>query len=339
VSSAPQNFLIRVSSLLDVRQAEATTRSFAGILGFSPDDCDQLAIVVSELGSNLVKHAHGGSIQLRDIAGAGCSGIEIDSEDEGPGFRDFEQALTDGYSTAGSLGTSLGAINRLMDDLEFSSLPEGGARIVCKRWLRPAATISFGCWLEFGAATRSYRMQRENGDAFIVRQWQGKAIVGVIDGLGHGQFAQRASQTAKQYIETHFDQSLDNLFRGVGRACRATRGVVMALAAFDGAQRTFKLGSVGNIETRVYGQTGPLNFVLRRGVIGLNAPQPVVSDHAWTPQSIMIMHSDGLRTHWDWQEFRELANEPAEVIARALLNALGKLDDDATIVVVRTARS
>lgn len=339
MSSTAQNFLIRVSNLLDVRQAEATARSFAGTLGFSQDDCEQLALVVSELGSNLVKHAHGGTIQLRDIATAGRAGIEIDSEDEGPGIRDFEQAVTDGYSTAGSLGTGLGAVNRLMDDLEFSSLPEGGARIVCKRWLRPANAVNFDRWLEFGVATRSYRMQRENGDAFVVRQWQGNAIVGVIDGLGHGQLAQRAAQTARQYLEAHFDQSLDNLFRGVGRACRATRGVVMALAAFDGARRAFKLGSVGNIETRVHGQANPLNYVVRRGVIGLNAPQAVISEHAWTPQSIMIMHSDGLHAHWDWKDFREVANESAEVIAQRLLRVLGKDDDDATVLVVRAARS
>ncbi len=52
----------------------------------------------------------------------------------------------------------------------------------------------------------------------------------VIDGIGHGQFATKATQSARRYVETHFDQALDHILRGVGRACRATRGVGITLA-------------------------------------------------------------------------------------------------------------
>ena len=79
-----------------------------------------------------------------------------------------------------------------------------------------------------------------------------RALVGVIDGLGHGQFAHRAAQTARQYVENHFDLPLDQIFRGVGRACRATRGVVMALARFDWGQGRLAFASVGNIAVRVF---------------------------------------------------------------------------------------
>src|SRR5262249_34087610 len=121
--------------------------------------------------------------------------IQIESQDNGPGIADFERAVTDGYSTAGSLGNGLGAVNRLMDELQFHSLSPG-TRIICQRWLRARETVPAINWLDFGAATRAYRMLRENGDAFIVKRWQGFALAGVIDGLGHGQFAQRAAQSA-----------------------------------------------------------------------------------------------------------------------------------------------
>ena len=87
--------------------------------------------------------------------------------------------------------------------------------------------------LEFGAATRSYRLLPENGDAFIIQQWEGHALGGLIDGLGHGELAQKAAQTARHYVEHHFDQPLANIFLGVGRACRATRGVVMTLSLLN----------------------------------------------------------------------------------------------------------
>ena len=75
----------------------------------------------------------------------------------------------------------------------------------------------------------------------------------MIDGLGHGELARRASQTARRYVEHHFDQPLVNIFRGADRACRATRGVVMALARFDMVSRKVTIASVGNIEVRLIG--------------------------------------------------------------------------------------
>ena len=57
-------------------------------------------------------------------------------------------------------------------------------------------------------ATRPRGFGQVNGDAFVVYQWAESALVGVIDGLGHGQFAHRAAETARRYVETHFDHAV-----------------------------------------------------------------------------------------------------------------------------------
>jgi serine/threonine protein phosphatase PrpC len=192
--------------------------------------------------------------------------------------------------------------------------------------------------IAFGAATRSYRNLPDNGDAFLFRQWEGSALAGLIDGLGHGQFARRASQTARLYIEQHFDQPLEALFRGAGRACRATRGVVMALAKLDLVNAVLTVGSIGNVEVRLCENQMPFNLIVRRGIVGLNAPNPVLLTHPWTPASVLIMHSDGVGTRWNWNEFDEIRSAPPAVIARQLLAKMGKLDDDATVIVARSAQ-
>lgn len=312
-------------------------KEFAKKIGFSEIENEEIALAGTELASNLVKHAGGGAIKMSVLQSGDRLGIEIESEDTGPGIPDIELAVTDGYSTAGTLGTGLGTVNRLMDHLDFHPKPQAGLRIVCHRWIRPLPTMSFK-WLEFGAATRACRLLPENGDTIIMKQWEGSALVGIIDGLGHGRFAQKASQTARQYVEQHFDQSLENLFRGVGRACRATRGVVMALCRFDLARQTVSIASVGNVEMRLIG-CDHARLVVRRGVLGLNAPNPVVSENPWTSSNILIVHSDGLRTRWQWDEFKDVAQERPSVIARDLLNKLGKMEDDATVVVVKNAIS
>jgi anti-sigma regulatory factor (Ser/Thr protein kinase) len=327
--------VLQVTGPAEAHHASDSARSFADSLGFAETQCAEIALVVSELASNLIRHASGGTIAFSMAKDSARRGLRIESRDNGPGIADVERAMTDGYSTAGSLGTGLGTVNRLMDELEIFSNEPAGARIICQRWLRPAGDIWTQCHLAFGAATRACRLDSKNGDAFIIKRWENNALVGVIDGLGHGQFAQRASHTARHYIEQHFDQSLENLFRGVGLVCRTTRGVVMALACFDMARRKVRVASVGNVEMRLFGSLERFNPIIRRGIIGLNAPNPVCTEHAWTADSFFILHSDGLGTHWNWSDFRSVAQASPSILAGDMLRRLGKMEDDATVVVVK----
>lgn len=336
VAAWPSAF-VRVSSPPELRHAEDCARRVAGELGFSARDCDDIALAVAELASNLLKHAAGGELRFEPMQSAGRTGLRVESLDCGPGIADFERALRDGYSSVGSLGTGLGTVNRLMDDLEYHALPAGGSRIVCSRWLR-TETHRRARQLEIGVASRAYRQGLENGDAFVSREWGSGALVGVIDGLGHGQFAHRAAQVARQYIDQHYDLPLEAVFRGVGRTCQATRGVVMALALFDHDRKRFTCASIGNIELRVHGSAAPIRFIARRGVVGQQAPVPVAEEYPWEEGMTLVMHSDGVRARWSWSDFPTLWRERPSQIAQRLLCALGREDDDATVLVVRSVR-
>jgi hypothetical protein len=177
----------------------------------------------------------------------------------------------------------------------------------------------------------------------------------VIDGLGHGPFAHQAAQSARHFVESHDDRPLEELFRGVARVCRATRGVVMALARFEvGGPRAaggvaesasaggeppvairLSFASIGNVEARVLHPPEPINLTIQRGVLGGVAPTPRRTDHAWDRRSVLVLHSDGLTTHWRWDDFPDLAAQPAAVVAHRLLLALARDDDDATVVVIK----
>ena len=329
--------LLEVQGLADVSRSAEAAKALAGALGFPAESAEEIAVVVTELATNLLRHAGRGSITLTPLEEAARKGIRIESEDAGPGIGDIEQAMTDGYSTGGGLGLGLGTVNRLMDELDMFCGPRGGLHVTCQRWIRPKPAAIFATPLAFGAATRARRAYEENGDTFIIKRWEGNALAGVIDGLGHGPLAHRAAQTARNYIEQHFDQPLRSLFRGVDRACRATRGVVMALAHFDFQTQRFTAASVGNIEMKLAGSPEPFRPIVRRGIVGLNAPEPVCTEHPWSSACILVMHSDGLRAHWDWSEFPNQAAAAPGVIAQGLLQSLGKQDDDATVVVVRSA--
>jgi anti-sigma regulatory factor (Ser/Thr protein kinase) len=321
---------------VDAQRAAAYARDLAASIGFSARECEEIVVATTELASNLLKHAGGGSLNLEPASEPGRAGICIESRDSGPGISNMEQALTDGYSTAGSLGIGLGAVNRLMDDLELRSAADDGAHIVCHRWRRSSSSPSPPPWVEFGAATHAHRNERENGDAFLVRQWAGNALIAVIDGLGHGQFAHTAALAARRYIEQHFDRPLSDLFRGADRACRATRGVVMSLVEFSERDRSnVTVASVGNITVRLFDGTRQTTALARRGVVGLSSLSPLTTVCPWTSDSILVMHSDGLSSRWSWQDFPDLGQQSAERIARLLLSKLGKGEDDATVLVAK----
>lgn len=325
-----------VTGAADVRRAQETARTMACALGFDGTAGEEIAIVASELAANLVRHGGGGMLTVVPLAEAGRAGLRIETRNSGRGIADMERAMTDGHSTAGGLGCGLGAVNRLMDDLEITSLPGQETRVSCWRWLRPPRNGSLAPRrIEFGAATRACRQAAANGDAFVFKAWENAALAGVIDGLGHGEPAQRAAQAARQYVESHFDQPLAAIFRGVGRACRATRGVVMALARFDLAGGTLSYASVGNIEPRLLGGPVPAKFILRRGIVGVSAVEPAVTAHPWDDLSVLVMHSDGLRLGWAWSDFPNLTREPATLASRRLLLGLDHGADDATVVVVK----
>jgi serine phosphatase RsbU (regulator of sigma subunit) len=191
-------------------------------------------------------------------------------------------------------------------------------------------------FVDFGAATRAHpAMRGVNGDGFVICRYGEAAVVGVIDGVGHGQYAQRAAATARREIETHCALPLEDIFRHVGRACRGTRGVAMALARFDCLTSTMQFASVGNVEVKTLGMSGPTRFVLRRGIVGLNAPPPSVTDRPWPDAGVLCMYSDGVHSRWDWPEAACIARRSATEIAGLLLRRYARDDDDATILVVK----
>lgn len=328
---------ITIRHAAEVSAVGDRVRQAAAAMGHDGRAADEIALAGVELATNIVKYAGSGSIAVRGLADGDRRGIQIDAVDQGPGIRDFEEALVDGFSTSGSLGYGLGTVHRMMDDLERAAGESGpgGTHIVSRRWVRNGPAKSMPLPLDIGAATRPHPGLKTNGDAFVIKKWDHHALVGVIDGLGHGQYAHMASKKALQYVESHYDLPLEDLFKGVQRSCRATRGVVMSLALLALPESAFYYASVGNIEARVINAAEPVRFQIRRGIIGKNAPRPKVTRHPWHAGQMLILHSDGISSRWQWRDFVNIAHHSATEISHQLMRKCGKENDDATVVVVK----
>ncbi len=323
---------------IDCLAAQQSARSIALKLGFADDASEEIALVVAELASNLVKHAGRGALTFRKVRNGDRIGLEVKAQDHGPGISDIEKSMIDGCTTSGSLGYGLGTVNRLMDEMDVQSAPGAGTQILCRRWVRPRSDLLLPHVWDVGVATRARRCAAENGDAFVIKETLGVLLVGLIDGLGHGEPAKKAALAAQQYVQSHYDQPLDKIFAGASRACSATRGVVMALGRFSSITH-LSFASVGNIEARASGSRR-VAFGVHRGILGageIHMETRVKSEEFdWSPGSVLVLHTDGLHSRWDWNDFPGMDRRPAQEIASKLLRELASEDDDATVLCVNS---
>ena len=338
----PEKREVNISDLGDISVAKRISKKMATMLEFEKKANEEIAIVVSELATNLLKYPKLGQLLFTELRENGRTGIQIESLDDGSGIGSDDK-FEDGITTGGSLGYGLGTIDRLMD--EFVILPEqeekNGAHRICKRWVRNKESAHvIECPLEIGVATRPHPSMKVSGDTLVIKKWGKSAIVSIVDGVGHGEFAHAAAAKARHYIETHYDQSITNIFRGVELNCRGTRGVVMALAKFDWGNSKLIFGSVGNIESHVSGGSEKINFIARRGIVGKSAPMPRVTENHWDPEAIMIIHSDGLQSIRHWGDYLNNNNDKSSTsIAQQMLRDYARPEDDATVIIIKNATS
>ena len=109
----------------------------------------------------------------------------------------------------------------------------------------------------------------------------------------------------------------------------------MALARFD-SQRQMEFAGVGNIEVRANSGNERIRFVAKRGVLGMQPVRVHAQVVGWNPEWLLVMHSDGLRSHWQWSDFPGIGSETAQGVAARLMRLLAGDHDDATVLAVKS---
>jgi serine/threonine-protein kinase RsbT len=126
---------LSINNEFDIVIARQKGREMAQEFGFAPIDLALIATAISELTRNIITYADKGTIFLELINEQGKKGILVISKDEGPGIKNIEQALQDGFSPAKSLGLGLPGVRRLMDDFEIQSELGKGTTVIVKKWI------------------------------------------------------------------------------------------------------------------------------------------------------------------------------------------------------------
>jgi anti-sigma regulatory factor (Ser/Thr protein kinase) len=298
--------------------------------------CGKAAIVVTEMARNLVRHGQGGEIVIREVATARSSGLELLALDCGPGMRNIAECLRDGFSSAGTAGTGLGAIKRLSDRCEVFSQPARGTVIWSS--LLPAIKTSTGA-PSFETSGISIPIEREEicGDAWEVIETAGVLRALVVDGLGHGPFAGEAAREAVVVFRSQTKTGVASTLKVIDQALIKTRGAAGAIVEICPAQGRVTAAGVGNISMRLLNNGQSKSFGCDNGTLGTGLPRIREITQPWEPGSVLVMHSDGLKGHWTHDEYPGLSRRHPGLVAGLLYRDFRRERDDVTVLVARHA--
>lgn len=131
---APKTERIPLWGSEDIVNARQAVRACAVALGFSLVDQTKIVTAASELARNTVVHGGGGLARVEIVRDTTKRGLRLTFEDHGPGIRDIDLAMKDGFTTGTGLGLGLGGAKRLSNEFEIQSRLGEGTRITITRW-------------------------------------------------------------------------------------------------------------------------------------------------------------------------------------------------------------
>lgn len=192
--------------------------------------------------------------------------------------------------------------------------------------------------LEWAVAVSAFPGADVSGDDWLVAELADEALVGAIDGIGHGAAAALAAQRAKRSAVENGGKPLDVLFEHSHAALEGTRGAAMTVARIDlssGALEWVGVGNVGAylIRMGMMGPTAAETALVRGGVLGHNpSPSLYVRTTTMLPGDLLLFGTDGLTAGFQDQADLSL---PTGQIVTDILQRCGMKTDDALVLAVR----
>ena len=320
---------VAVNDESQVAEARQKSTAIAKQHGFNEVDVGRVALVATELATNLIKHARGGEIL---VGSDETGGINLLSLDKGRGMANVQACLADGYSSAGTAGHGLGAVIRQSTFIDIASWPGIGtavlARIDLGRTRGARATRESG----IGAVSVAKLGEDVCGDAWAVDQTEAATTLFVADGLGHGPNAAEAAVEAVRLFRHFRGHQVPTLLDYVHGGLRSTRGAAISIARYDPHSRQVIFGGIGNVAGVLASKNEFRRMVAMPGTAGYNV-RKIQSFQYPFESGLVVLCSDGVSTGWTLDRYPDLDAAHPTLIAAVLYRDFGRRRDDATVLV------
>lgn len=351
--------VVSIDDSSQVSAARLAAQAMSQRVGLSVEETGKVELVAVELANNILQHASGirtiyDGMQARitqpgrllfssDSVG---ESVQVVAIDQGPGIGDLQKALEDGFSTRSTPGKGLGAVTRLSRRAEvFSAVGEGTVVAACVGTLEgfdPRAAGGVGCHSSerVGALSTAIQGETVSGDDWVLVEGGGRCIYVVVDGLGHGLHASEAAAVATRFVVTAVRQdpaiSLTRLLEQMHGLMRGTRGAAIAAVSVDAERRKVVCCGLGNVSCLLQFPDGrSQSMVSHNGTIGHQMRRVQEFEYGYDKGALLVMHSDGLATHWKMSQYPGLVGRWPATMAGVLYRDALRGRDDATVLVAR----
>jgi anti-sigma regulatory factor (Ser/Thr protein kinase) len=335
------NTCIAVQEATHAAEARRAALAAASALSFDETAAGNVGVVVTEAAKNLLKHAGGGQMILRTLDDGGAVGLEILALDKGPGIADLSRCRQDGYSTAGTSGTGLGAISRMSHVHEIYTRRGQGTALMAQIWKgsHNGHAARSGGRFSVGGVSVPLAGQSDCGDDWVYQELPHGCRVTVADGLGHGEHAAIAARAGVRTARERPSETATELMRYIHAALKPTRGAAVAVAEIDSGGQLLRFTGVGNISAAIITDSGVVRrLVSMAGTAGHEVRKITEFQYPWDAGSVLVMHSDGLQTHWSFDTYPGLFERHPSLIAGVFYRDYTRGRDDVSVVVVREAK-
>lgn len=295
----------------------------------------QLSIVVTEAARNIEAHGGEGEIILSPWTHRAFAGIDLLALDKGKGIASVSQALQDGYSTAGTPGNGLGAMSRLSGTFQIYTA-QGNGTAVFSRILRTAQdTEDEVNFYEMSAISIPITGESVCGDAWSSQFSPGRSLYIMADGLGHGPMAAEAANEAIRVFHQVSNYAPDRILSDIHGALGKTRGAAVSILEVLSDRQMINYAGAGNIVAAICLGTKSRSLVSMNGTVGHSIGRIQQFSYPWDTGSVLVMHSDGLATRWNVEQYPGLVSRHPALIAGVLFRDFCRKRDDASILVTR----
>ena len=329
--------MIRVPVTESSQVAEARRRAadLAEAGGFGATDAGRVALVATEMATNLVKHGGGGELLAGSYADPTGAGIELIALDRGSGMGRPQDCIADGYSSAGTAGHGFGAIIRQSHFVDIGSWLGLGTAVLA-RLEAGKPPVNKPAQAAYGAVSMALPGEEVCGDSWSVAPETHGLCLLAADGLGHGTHAAAASVQAVRLFQGHSGHRIPTILEYIHGGMRSTRGAAVAIARLDDAAGKVEFGGIGNISGTILSDTSIKRMVSLAGTAGHNMRKAQSFEYPFDG-GLVLMHSDGLSTGWNLERYPGLSQAHPTLIASVLFRDYWRQRDDVTVLVARGA--
>ena len=334
----PLRFVIRRAYQVAIARKQ-TERFLTTHYRMTDERLEAILLVLTEAATNVVKHAKGGMLSIKEGVIEGKKALVMELDDEGPGIENLSDAQREGFSTSGTLGLGFRIMKQNTDLLKIENTSKG-LRITAAWFFgkdlarRPPSSLDYTTYMQ---PMPGYK---DGGDVVFVKQGRdGKLGAAIFDVLGHGVEAYASVVELKKVWELATAGGLVDPQRLLQRAARqlskgSLRSAVACAGVFDPKERVLTIAGVGNITTVLIIDGRFVMPYFRGGVLGDYTGKRNAQHFQVREELVWAMGSDGLKSGWASECKRHYRLEPKKC-AGIILRRYKRTDDDVSLVVVK----